>query len=424
MLSSYLLEAWHVTVSLAPWLLLGLAVAGVLHVLVPSGFVARHLGGGGIWGAVKAAALGVPMPLCSCGVIPAALGLRRHGASRAATVSFLTSTPQTGVDSIAVSAAILGLPFALIKVVTAFVTGVVAGGLVSLSETAGEQGVAEEEEERLPHGLRARLCEAVRFSVEELLGGIWIWVLAGVLVSAGLSLALDAGQLSQYAWSRGLAGMLSMLAVSVPLYVCATGSVPVAAALVHAGMSPGSTLVFLMAGPATNVATLGAVYRALGARALAVYVGTIVVASTGMGLLFDSVLGPAFGAGTAAHAAEHAGPVGFASGVALILLMGYHLVRAARRRLNREPLGDSCSCGDSGAGEEVSGVEVLSLRVRGMSCQSCAAHIVAAVTGVPNVVKASVDLAGGIVRVQGKQLDADHLAAAIRDAGYQPVEDA
>ncbi len=119
MLLTYLENAWDVTLELAPWLLLGVVIAGILHVFMPQDFVRTHLGHSRFSHVVKACLFGVPMPLCSCGVIPAAAGLKKEGASNGATVGFLISTPQTGVDSFAVSAALLGWPFALVKVVAA-----------------------------------------------------------------------------------------------------------------------------------------------------------------------------------------------------------------------------------------------------------------------------------------------------------------
>ena len=288
-----MLEAtWSVLLELAPWLLLGAAIAGVMHIALPDDFVRRHLRGRG--GVLKAVLLGVPLPLCSCGVIPAGLGLKKDGASNGAAVGFLISTPQTGVDSILVSAAFLGWPFALFKLGAAALTGLVGGVVTDLVVPAAAEPAPAE----TPHCCKSKAKpktrdRSVRAAVAhavDLLRSIWGWLVVGILASAAISTFVPPsliGGAAQY----GLAAALGLaLAIALPIYVCATASVPIAAALVAGGLPPGAALVFLMAGPATNVATLGAVGRTLGRRALGVYLGTIVVGSVGLAYAFDSVL--------------------------------------------------------------------------------------------------------------------------------------
>ena len=331
-------EAWGVAGMLAPWLFLGLGIAGVLHVLLPADFVRKHLGRPGWVGIVKAAAFGVPLPLCSCGVIPAAVGLKKDGASDGAAVAFLISTPQTGVDSVMVSAAFLGWPFAVFKIVSALFTGIVGGLLVDA--TRRRKGAATEErkngktaerkdggtEEPMAgagsccccspataagtavaagkaEGWRAMAREFWNFTMWELFGGIWRWLLVGVLVSALMSRLFPENSLADAPWAHGGTGMFVMLLVALPMYVCATASVPIAAALVHAGLPAGAALVFLMAGPASNVATIGAVWRTFGRRVMLVYLGVVAGASLALGQLFNFLMVPlADSAAPATHA--------------------------------------------------------------------------------------------------------------------------
>jgi len=257
----------------------------------------------------------VPLPLCSCGVVPTALGLRKEGASKGATTAFMISTPQTGVDSLLVSTSFLGWPFALFKLAAAFVTGLVAGGLVNrFTESDGAFGEkpGTSGEEAGGEGMRGVL----RYSLFDLLAAIDIWIVAGVLAAALITTFIPPDYLAEQTWAHGIAGMLLVLAVSIPLYVCTTGSVPIAASLIAAGMPAGTALVFLMAGPATNVATLGAVYRALGVRVLAIYLGTVILMSILLGLGFDSLLQDVE---PAAHAHAHAHGVDWmATGSALL----------------------------------------------------------------------------------------------------------
>ncbi len=277
---------WQVVLDLAPWLLLGSLVAGMLHVLLPKDFLKRQFSGP--FGVFKAVGLGVPLPLCSCAVIPVGLSLKQSGASNGATVAFLISTPQTGVDSILVSASFLGWPFAIFKVISAAVMGVLGGwwtdrptyrqlGQTSLPILAPDDSSVAKQPNRLVSLLAHSL---------ELLRSIWRWLLFGVIVSAAITAFVPTGALAGLVGGNPFAAMFVTLVIALPLYVCATASVPIAAALVASGLPVGAALVFLMAGPATNVATIGAVYRTLGRRAAGIYLSTVIIGSIVCGWLF------------------------------------------------------------------------------------------------------------------------------------------
>lgn len=328
---------WHVLLELSFWLLLGTLIAGLIHVLLPGGFIRRHLGPRRWWNVFKAVAVGVPMPLCSCGVIPAALGLKKDGASDGASVGFLISTPQTGVDSILVSANFLGLPFALFKVLAALLSGLVGGLLVNSFDRSAAAAPAPPE--NCPHCGTAQQPDSPHrhrswkdifgFGFVDLLGDVYRWLVLGVVVAALISTFVPAGGLKDAVWAQGLSGMLLMLLVSLPMYVCTTASVPLAAALVTAGMSPGAALVLLMAGPTTNVATLGAVYRGFGTRIVAIYLGTVVVMSLALGWLFDGVLAAA--SDTSRHIHPMPNWLATAAAVLLICLIGAFACRDLKK---------------------------------------------------------------------------------------------
>ncbi len=401
---------WSTLQSLAPWLFLGLAMAGVLHVLLPPDFIARHLGKGNFANVLKAALFGVPMPLCSCGVIPAAIGLKKDGASDGAATSFLISTPQTGLDSIAVCASFLGWPFALFKVLSAFVTGLIGGALVNLG-TRQPSAPADSKPRTAASRPPATLAGIYGFAVNDLLYGIWRWILLGVLISAALGHFIPAGTLAGSVWTTGLPGMFVMLAIATPLYVCATGSVPIAASLVAAGMSPGAALVFLMAGPATNAATLGAVYKTFGRRVTAIYLGVIVVGSMVLGLSFNWLLADGGRQAAHLHHTDHSLLSSLAA-IGLIILM----IRFASRDLaewNRERRAKA-----AGLVEPEEPPETLEMQVDGMTCPMCAAHVRQALDCQPHVSRVDIDLASGKVVVQGHTLDFHRLREAIEEAGY------
>ena len=384
---------WMVLVELAPWLLLGAALAGVLHVALPVGFVERHLRGRG--GVLKAVALGVPLPLCSCGVIPAGLGLKKQGASDGASLGFLISTPQTGIDSMLVSASFLGWPFALFKVVSAAVLGLF-GGFVADAFSA----TAPASEMEAPEARRRTVREGVEHAVM-LIRSIWAWLLVGVLASAALSTWVPTGSFDSLAAYGGAAALGVVLVLSVPLYVCATASVPIAAALVAGGFPPGAALVFLMAGPATNVATIGAVKKAFGGRVLAIYLGTIVVGSIVAALVFDQLL--AVPTAQAAHQHASHGLVSTVSAIALVAAFGWFALDDARGWWSRRRVAR----------------DSLEVSVSGLTCNGCVRKLEARLRDEPGVTAVEVTREPGLARVTGG-VDRDRLCAIVRDAGFEP----
>lgn len=389
---------WQVTLELAPWLLLGAAIAGVLHVWLPTGFVRRHLGGK--WGVVKAVALGVPLPLCSCGVIPAGLGLKRDGASDGAAVGFLISTPQTGVDSILVSAMFLGWPFAVFKVASAAVTGFVGGWI---TDALGESSSPEPEAPMTEEGAKGPRVRAAAEHGLDMLRTIWGWLLFGVVASAAIHTWMPPSSYSLWTDLGPLGTALSALAISVPLYVCATASVPIAAALVAGGLPAGAALVFLMAGPATNVATIGAVKRALGGKVLVVYLATIILGSLGLGLAFDAVLDA-----TATVTPDlHGSPAWWQTGSAWVsvALMVWFLGEDLRDRWG------------AGSGEVQAG-SAQQVGVDGMTCDSCVRKLRTALQAADGVIRADVTLEPGQAQVHGTISEAD-LHDLIQQTGYR-----
>jgi uncharacterized membrane protein YraQ (UPF0718 family)/copper chaperone CopZ len=405
-LARYFRELWQIGADLSLPLLLGLFLAGLLHVFLPQGFLRRHLSRPDIRSVFRAALVGVPIPLCSCGVVPTAIGLRNAGASRGATTAFLISTPQTGVDSILVSAALLGWPFAIFKLIAAFVTGLLGGAMVNAVQSSAPRPNAAPENmaEEPPKG-QNRFAKAFRYAVFDLLAAIDLWILVGVLIAAAISLAFPTDYLSEIAWTQGFWGMLLVLSVALPLYVCTTGSVPVAASLIVAGMPAGSALVFLMAGPATNVATIGAVYRSLGWKVLLLYVGTVVVMSIGFGLTFDFILPDARGGIAATHQA-----VNWLDLLATALLLGLLLLLLARR-LARRFVGRRAV--------EQTSPGTLMLKVDGMRCGHCVSNVKRALEAFDGVEEATPDLGTGLVQIRGARLHVYGLSRAVEQAGYK-----
>ncbi len=313
------IELW---VDAAFWLVLGLVIAGLLQSFVNSKNLGRHLQGKGLWPAIKAAILGTPLPLCSCGVIPAAVGLRRAGASKSATTAFLISTPETGVDSIAISYALLGPFMAIIRPIAAICSAIVAAALVLLGEDKDKKILSikkitpvtpvnplspvnnsvtnnsncsaacschdHHSHEHQESTVMARLWQGQKYAFTELLEDLSGWLVFGLIISAIVVATVPFDALASV--SQGPAAMIVMALIGVPMYICASASTPLAAGLMLAGVSPGAILVFLLAGPATNIASLGIVKRELGWHALISYLAGVLFVAIGFGYLTNYLI--------------------------------------------------------------------------------------------------------------------------------------
>lgn len=312
--------------AMAPYILFGLLFAGLLHELIPTTFVERHLGSDNVGSVVKATLFGVPLPVCSCGVIPLATAIKKNGASNGATLSFLISTPITGVDSILATFGMFGWAFTLYRIVTSMVIAIAAGvvnnftaagtaeepiykpafSLGSPSGFSAAQPVsfaasssAKENcgeacgcEDQTAAKKRFSLTAALRYGFVTLLGDIAKPLFWGLIVGAAITAAVPENLSDVISGSLWL-GYLIVIAIAVPMYVCATASLPIAAALILSGVSAGAAFVFLSAGPATNTVTIGVVKKMLGTRSLAIYLGTIIIGSVlfglGMDLFFERI---------------------------------------------------------------------------------------------------------------------------------------
>ncbi len=394
-------------VEMAPYLLLGLTFAGVLHVLFPKESVARHLGGNDLAGVAKASLFGVPLPLCSCGVVPTALSLRRSRASRGATVSFLISTPQTGVDSIIATAGMLGPVFAVFRPFAALFMGLVGGVATNILVKEEEPDAAVESGASCPlcnvtephaHGPGERVKKMAQYAYGDFLDDISLQLLLGIALSGLLSYFLPESFFTQH-MPNEFAVMLLMVVGGIPLYVCATASIPIAASLMARGLSPGAAFVFLAVGPATNAATVTLIANAMGRKVIAVYLTVIascsIIAGYGLNAIaaFTSNAGFRVAAGVYVHR-EH-GIVIYLGTAVMGLLLILSLLRKAGLRIVHPGPG-----GGGGIGEAEEGVTVLG--VDGMTCNHCASSVAGALRALEGVEEVDVNLKKGEARVRGR----------------------
>lgn len=405
-------ESFLLLARMAPYLLLGILAAGAMHVLMPVGTISRHLGGPGLGSVFRASALGVPLPLCSCGVVPVAALLKESGASNGAVVGFLVTTPTSGVDSILATYSLLGGAFMVIRVIASFLIGLGAGIATALglgkSKEADPAGANMQ-----PAGEAVKgnwVVSGLAYGFGELLGGIARPLFIGTLLGGIIAYLLPPGVLEEYV-GRGFLAYLVMLAVGIPLYVCASGSIPLAAALMAKGISPGAALIFLISGPATNAATMTVVSGMLGRRALVIYLAFLAVGAFAAGIATDVFFGwfPAFLPDFSAVGTHSMGVLSIleiVGGLFLGVLTVYHLGKQIAVKLSKtqKPIPDG-----------------FVLKVPDMTCQHCVATITNAVDKLPGVGKVSADPATKLVSLDlSGAADKDAAVQAIKDAGFHP----
>lgn len=393
---------------MTPFLLLGFLIAGVLHEFVPRRIYASRLAGNNFSSVFWAALFGVPLPLCSCGVIPTATSLYREGASRGATVSFLISTPQTGVDSILATASVIGIPFAIIRPVVAFITAML-GGIITNRICKSEANTIEQTTQLPTHkSFAKKIIGTLRYGFIDMIQDIGKWIVIGLVIAAVITVVIPDDFFVSFS-KYPLLNMFMVLLVSMPMYLCATGSIPIAAALMLKGLSPGAALVLLMAGPATNMATMLVINKVLGRKTLITYLITIIAGAIGFGLLIDYVA-PAEWFSNITH--RHiAGCCNIAtpwwqttsSVIFMILLITSFVLKFKKSKK-----------------------EVLSehkFRINGMMCNHCKANVEKALAGIEGVRAVRVELSEGVAYLEGENIDSQKVISTINQIGYECVSE-
>lgn len=398
---------------MAPYLVLGFLIAGILHISFSQGQIQRFLGKKNFVSVLNAAILGVPLPLCSCGVIPTGVSFHKNGASKGASISFLISTPQTGVDSIMVTYSMMGLPFAIVRPIAALITGIAGGILTNTADNKPElhtSGNLSSQISQLKKDTTflGQIKEMLHYAFIELLSDIAKWLLIGLVIAAVIAALVPDEFFVRYLDNSYLSILLVLIA-SVPVYVCATGSVPIAAVLLMKGLSPGAAFVFLMAGPATNAGTISVIGKSLGRRAMFFYLGSIISGAVVTGIVINEFL-PAhwFAIGSAMHHHEHQllpSWVNYTSSSVLSALLVYVLLSPYYKRFKNR-YAKKTRTGDT---------EIL---VKGMTCSHCQASVEKNVGKIEGIDAIQVDLATGRVNLKGK-VDLEKVKATVNDLGYE-----
>lgn len=288
---------WQVMLDASIFILFGFVIAALIRAFISSDTIIKYMGGRNVRSVLLSALFGVPLPLCSCGVVPTAVALRKQGASKPATLSFLITTPESSIDSIAITYALIDIVMTVFRPIAAFITGFIAGVAEIIFGSKEEKPAPEAEHcahceehgaEPHAHSISERLKSGLRFAFVELLIDISRWFLIGMLIAGIITFAVPTSIVEQYLGS-GWLSMFIMLAVGLPLYVCATASTPIAAALLLKGMSPGAALVFLLVGPATNAASFTVIAKTLGLRTAIIYIVSIAICAVLLGMFLNQL---------------------------------------------------------------------------------------------------------------------------------------
>ena len=346
-INEFLTALYSLTNAMAIYILFGLAFAGILHEIVPETLVTKHLGKENIWSVIKSTIFGIPLPVCSCGVVPLATSIKKSGASKGATLSFLISTPITGVDSILATYGIFGWIFTIYRVITSMIIAMISGILTNLYDKEEEKpkpafsafapqtpktSFASTPKKEVPKEKKKfSLKRAFKYAFGTLLKDIAKPLFWGLLLGALITISIPQNLseiLIEYSWLS----YIIVIIIAIPMYVCATASLPIAAALMLSGVSAGAAFVFLSAGPATNTVTIGVVKKMLGTKSLYIYLGSIIFGSITFGLGLDYIFDiNSIDPKSLVHFHEEVGVLEIASSVILWGYIIYYILKSFRK---------------------------------------------------------------------------------------------
>jgi len=402
-LNNFINEISSLFIEMAPYLILGFLLSGFLYIFTSKEMITKNIGAPGFMSVLKASILGVPMPLCSCGVIPVATSMYKRGATKGATLSFLISTPQTGVDSILLTLNQMGPQFAIIRPIVALITGVIGGLFGDLIGNKDYQAKT-----KVDHSHESKsLKDGMKYAFITLPQDIINPLIKGIIISGLISVVLP----SDFFISYKLTGIIAMIIIalaSVPIYVCATASVPIAMMLISKGLEPGAAFVFLMAGPATNAATISVIMNSLGKKIVYVYISVIFISSIIFGLLINAFLDPNSLPMNMSHSHSHNmfwNVFKNISVIAMFIISGYTIFN---QFTNKTKSDESTQAQ----------IADLSLIVKGMTCNHCKETVMDAIEICDGVEETKIDLESGQTLINGTAINEQEIIESINGVGF------
>ena len=402
-LNHFIKEVSSLYIEMAPYLILGFLISGFLYIFTSKEMITKNVGTPGFMSVLKAAILGVPMPLCSCGVIPVSTSMYKRGATKGATLSFLISTPQTGVDSILLTLNQMGPQFAIIRPIVALITGVIGGLFGDLIGDADYQTKTKVDHQHESKSIK----DGLRYSFITLPQDIINPLIKGIIISGLISVLLPSDFFASYNLT-GISAMIVIAIASVPIYVCATASVPIAMVLISKGLEPGAAFVFLMAGPATNAATISVIMNSLGKKIVYVYISIIFISSIIFGLLINTFLDSNSLPINMEHVHSHNALWNIFSTISIytmLIITGYALFNQLTNKTIKQKTATDQKAD-------------LSIMIKGMTCNHCKETAMEAIQTCHGVEKVTIDLESGQAIINGKPIDEQEIIESINSVGF------
>ncbi len=402
---------WGICLEMAPYLLLGFLFSGIISVFIDDSLVYKQIGQKNFSSVLKSTLMGIPLPLCSCGVIPVAATLKDYGASKGATTSFLVSTPQTGLDSIFLTYGMLGPVFAIFRPAAAFISGLFCGLIVNtIDEEEHRHSSPNSKIKKNDSSFTERLTRGLKYGFLTLPEDIVVPLFQGLVIAACIGFFVPPDFIASYVSANSLLEYFVMLLVSLPLYVCATASIPIALVLYSKGISAGAIFIFLMAGPATNASSIAIIGNIMGKKLLYVYMVLIAFSAVFFGVLFDlffevddNILSQ--------HNHHHMHENLFY--IILTVLFGFIMCNAyySKRMKNISNIEISEK-------SEQNYSDSLDLIVNGMTCSHCKESVESSIKSLYLDVETSIDLESGKVLIRGLDLDEVAIREKIEGRGF------
>lgn len=415
-------KVWILFIEMSPYLLLGITFVAILDLFVSKSFIAKQVSKNNIWSIIKTAIFGVPLPLCSCGVVPTSVYLKKSGASKPSIVSFLISTPQTGIDSIIATYGMLGPIFAIFRPLAAFAMGIIGGVVTMLFQNS-----TEEKDTRLVNlnfseislvdhnnNFLRRVRKSLRYAFIEFIDDISTQFLIGLIIAGAIAYFVPDDFFASYLKNNEALGLIGVILFAIPMYVCATASIPVAVSLMMKGFSPGIAYVFLVAGPVTNAASMIILSKVLGKKLLTLYVATVIFLSIIFGMILNWIF---LISGVDPHSqmnhlhlhshgsAFNYSDYFYASIFIILLLSSYY------RKIYGKIVGGKMPTKEANA---------KVFKIEGMTCNHCVMNVEKAIRDVLGVKDVEVNLAGGTARVEG-EFSVEEIKSAVESIGYKFV---
>lgn len=390
MIVNFLKSLYTLAIDMGLYMMIGLILVGVLNVFIKKQWIAKHLGGVGIWSVVKASIMGVPLPLCSCGVVPTGLYLKDKGASNSSAISFLISTPQTGADSIIATYGLMGPLFAWYRPLAAFVSGIIGGVAVKFfgkNDAIEDSSSLSKDTDDMPFTNRA--IKSFKYAFGEFIDDIALHFILGLIIAALIAVIIPADFIVSIGLGSGIVSMLLMIVIGAPMYICSTSSIPIAVMLMAKGLSPGAAFVFLFMGPFTNAASLILISKKFGRKTTIIYFISASFSALGFGLALDYIVdtfGVTFSFLSATDSEVLYTPLQIAIAVIFLALVLYY---AIKRLVN--------FTGKLRAKRAVVDNNNTTYIVEGMDCSGCA-------NGLENSLREEVDVVNAEVSFEDKQL--------------------